>query len=342
VPADGLRRAFELAAAGKTDREVAQALSAAGYRTTGNRGANPFTKDTVREVLQNRFYQGELPDGNGGWLPGRHQALVDRDLFEAAQRARVANTKKPRRVPGIRSPWALSGVATCAECGQSIIVHGRPDGRSRLRCAGRAQGNGCGQPSFFADEAEGQIGELLGRFAVPASHRSRLLAAWRRRQSADVDVAAERLRLGRQQERLKRLFLMGDLDEAEYRAGKANVAERLAALPPTGNPDDAAGERLAGFLANVQAAWEAAAPDERNRLARQVFGRVVVENKTVVAVVPRPGLAPFFDLVAVKGITAEATGVGSARSEPCGLSCARPRPRRWPGVAPVSDLRLAA
>ncbi len=93
----GLVLAFELAAAGKTDREVAQALTAVGYRTTGNRGANPFTKDTVRVILQNRFYLGELPDGEGGWLPGKHAPLLDPDLFTRAQAARAANTKKPVR-----------------------------------------------------------------------------------------------------------------------------------------------------------------------------------------------------------------------------------------------------
>ncbi len=48
VPADGLRLAFELAAAGKSDREIARALNAAGHRTSGNRGHNPLSKDTVR------------------------------------------------------------------------------------------------------------------------------------------------------------------------------------------------------------------------------------------------------------------------------------------------------
>src|SRR3954471_19304926 len=66
VPADGLLLAFQLAASGKTDREIAQALNVAGYRTNGNRGMNRFTKDIVRPMLQNRFYLGELPDGDGG------------------------------------------------------------------------------------------------------------------------------------------------------------------------------------------------------------------------------------------------------------------------------------
>ncbi len=127
-----------------------------------------------------------------------------------------------------------------------------------------------------------------------------------------MDVAAERNRLRRKLERAKALFLEGDLERGAYQAQKAAIAEQLAALPPEGDPDAEAGHRLAGFISSVASAWRAATEDERNRLARQLFARVVVENKTVVAVVPRPELAPFFDLVAVKGVTAEATGFARA------------------------------
>ncbi len=92
VPAEGLQLAFELAASGKTDRQVVRALNEAGHRTSGNRGQNPFSRDTIREILTNRFYVGELPDGSGGWVSGKHGALIDPDLFTRAQRAREANT----------------------------------------------------------------------------------------------------------------------------------------------------------------------------------------------------------------------------------------------------------
>src|SRR5829696_7510213 len=75
----GLLLAFEAAAKGVSDREVAMLLNERGYRTTGNRGRNPCTKDTVRPMLQNRFYLGLLPDGEGGWVPGAHQAVLDED-----------------------------------------------------------------------------------------------------------------------------------------------------------------------------------------------------------------------------------------------------------------------
>src|SRR5918995_1692158 len=95
----GLLLAFRLAAEGKSDREVATALNAAGYRTSGNRGRNPFSKDTVCVLLQNRFYLGQLPDGNGGYIPAVHQPVLDAELFDQAQRARAAN----RRIPGPKS-----------------------------------------------------------------------------------------------------------------------------------------------------------------------------------------------------------------------------------------------
>jgi hypothetical protein len=80
--------AFQAAAEGRSDREVADALNAAGHRTTGNRGANPFTKDTVRMMLLNRFYLGQLPDGQGNWLTEQVQPLERCGDGAGAQRGR--------------------------------------------------------------------------------------------------------------------------------------------------------------------------------------------------------------------------------------------------------------
>ncbi len=294
VPAEGLRLAFDLAATGQSDREIARALNAAGHVTTGNRGRNPWTKDSVRAFLINRFYIGELPDGQGGWVPAKHGALIDPAIFERAQAARAANTSRPRWVESRRQPWALSGVAVCGGCGANVNALSHSTGRRRIRCAGRTQGNGCNEPSCYADVIEGQIGELLSGFAVPEGERSRLLAAWRYYQSRDTNTAAERIRLRSRLDRLKDLYLDGDLDKAKYHAERAAVTDKLAALPVESDPESDAGDRLAAFLADVAGAWSVATPTERNKLARQLFASVVVSNRTAVAVVPRPDLRPFF------------------------------------------------
>ncbi len=93
----GLLLAFRAAAEGKSDRDVAEDLNAAGYRTTGNRGRNPFTKDTVCRMLQNRFYLGELPDGDGRVDRGRARGGPRR----RAVRSRPAGTRRqPAGGPG--------------------------------------------------------------------------------------------------------------------------------------------------------------------------------------------------------------------------------------------------
>ena len=295
----GLVRAFEMAAAGASDREIAQTLNAMEYRTTGNRGANRFTKDTVRPILQNRFYLGELPDSDGGWLPGKHAPMIDRALFDTAAAARFRNIRR-RHNPGspIRSPWALSGVGTCG-CGSALKASGRSDSRRRIECSARNQGLDCDAPSFYADVIEDQLGGLLANFDIPEERRSDLIDAWKSRQARlyaqRTDAARERERLEAKAERIKSLFIEGEIEDTEFRRQRAEVAARLADLPIVDvATDDAVARRLAQLLADLSAAWSLATPAERNAMAREMFTGVVVENRTAVAVRPRPELAPFF------------------------------------------------
>ena len=115
----GLLLAFTLAAAGKTDREIAHALNDAGYRTTGNRGSNPFTKDTVRPMLQNRFYLGELPDGEGGWIPGKHEPFIDADAV-CARPSRRDCAIPPRPAPGEHGAALALGALGARGCAAAV------------------------------------------------------------------------------------------------------------------------------------------------------------------------------------------------------------------------------
>lgn len=78
------------------------AQMAAGYRTSGTRGRNPFTKDTVCVMLRNRFYLGELPSERPADAASvRHSAVIGHELWEAAQqmRERRAATRRDT-IPG--------------------------------------------------------------------------------------------------------------------------------------------------------------------------------------------------------------------------------------------------
>jgi hypothetical protein len=54
-----------------------------GFKTAGNQLNGAFSKGTVRGILTNRFYPGEIPDGDDGWLPGSMNLLLNRNLGTA-------------------------------------------------------------------------------------------------------------------------------------------------------------------------------------------------------------------------------------------------------------------
>jgi site-specific DNA recombinase len=172
----GLLLAFQLAAAGKSDREVAEELNAAGYRTTGNRGRNPFGKDTVCRMLQNRFYLGVLPDGNGGWIPAAHQPVLDAELFERAAAARRVNRTGSLKATRAHRRHSLSGLGICGHCGGRLHIQTPRDGKPRIYCYQRGQSSRCGQRSSHLAVIEEQIDAYLRTFNLPDESVSRIIA----------------------------------------------------------------------------------------------------------------------------------------------------------------------
>ena len=258
--------------------------------------------------------------------------LIDEALFNAAIAARFRNIRRSTSSPTATPlPWALSGVATC-DCGSAMRLTGRADHRRRVECAGRRQGSDCQAPSFFADVVEDQLGQLLTAFAIPADRRAALVQRWQERRGERQSTAAERQRLERKAERVKLLYIEGELDDADYRRQRAEIAESLAAIPVDDGPStEAVGQRLAQMLADLAQAWTLATPVERNAIAREMFSDVLIENRTAVAVKPRPELAPFFESLACQPdseITSERKRRGSV---------ARDRRRRTSlGAVPLS------
>jgi len=291
----GLVMAFELAAQGNSDREVAMALNAAGYRTAGNQGNRPFSKDTVRSMLQNRFYLGEIPDGNGGWMKAKHAPFVSEELFNAAQEARERNRKAPINHPAKGTVSSLTGLTYCWYCKGRIHTGVSHAGKKRLFCYNRSKGWKCPQKSALLEVYEYQIEKYLETFRLPEDYQAKILEAHKKLQATYDESEKERARLKEQLERLKKLFTWGDLTEEEYVKEKKMTLRQLEALTPAELKSKAL-DRLAEFLKNIAKAWKEANQEQRNKLARQLFDEVWVKDKQVVAVKPRSELKPFFQL----------------------------------------------
>jgi len=286
---DGLFFLFERAATGYSDREIAIMLNDRGYRTTGNHGHNLFTKDAVKRIRKNRFYLGELPDGKGGWVKGRHGRFIAPDVFQAAQKNRVKTIRADYR------PCSLSGVGRCAACGGTMRTFHSRDGRTRLQCANRVDNGTCSQPSAYLSVYEHQLVEYLRAFHIPEDFQERILEAHLKLRSAYDEVERERDKLKGQLERIKDLYELGHKSRREYLADYTAITRKLEALPEP-RVDGEELEKLAAFLEDVALAWEEATEEQRNRLASQLFEAVWIENKQIMAVTPRSEFKPFFDL----------------------------------------------
>jgi site-specific DNA recombinase len=228
-----VRELFQRYATGNySDRDLAGWLNSTGARTSKG---NPFTKDTVREMLSNAAYAGYVTSRRSKETSrsGAHPAIVHLATFERVQEIRLARTKtlKPGR-PGVG--YALSKLLFCS-CGARM--HGSTGGRNSKRryvCSGRKQGSACAEPAVGADEIEALIATYIQNFSPP--HAVKLAIIRRLREvnaeagTGTVSYQADRARLEGQRGRLKDLYVMGDMTKDEYTYKRQILEHELAAL----------------------------------------------------------------------------------------------------------------
>jgi site-specific DNA recombinase len=292
----GLVLAFELAAQGKSDREVAIALNTAGYRTAGNRGNRPFAKDSVRDMLKNRFYLGELPDGNGGWLKGKHRSFISQELFDRAQAERTKRRHTAsNRIRARARTYSLSGLIWCKYCRSKVHIHQNSTGKPRAYCSSKARGFDCESKSTFLEVYEAQIQWYLGNFIVPEDYKGKIIEAQRKLQASYDDTVSRRNTLERRLQKIKELYKWGHMSKGEYLADYNEIQKELETLV---TPDDRGKtlQKLAHFLANVADAWKEGTQEQRNKMANVLFEQIWIEDNKVAEVKPRDELRPFFQL----------------------------------------------
>jgi site-specific DNA recombinase len=72
-------------------------------------GGGPFTRGHLYCLLSNPLYVGEVPH-KGATYPGRHDAIIDRETFEAVQRQLTANAASRRSATNAKAPSLLTGL----------------------------------------------------------------------------------------------------------------------------------------------------------------------------------------------------------------------------------------
>jgi len=88
-------------------------------------------------------------------------------------------------------------------------------GRRYCRDLARERGVPCGQAFVPADDAERAIGDYLGHMVLPDDWRARVMSLVREHGKGH-DPEADARRIDGQLERLRKVFILGDIGEGEY------------------------------------------------------------------------------------------------------------------------------
>jgi len=295
--AEGVRLAFcKYATGSHSYRDVAEILNEAGYRPRGrgDRALSRFSKDTVNVLLTNRFYVGEV-EYRGEHHPGLHEPIVSRDLFDRVQDARTRRTYAlGTRAPANSRIYPLTGIARCARCG-APMRGSLSSGRRYYRDPAHDQCRKCDQPMVRASEAEAALRRRLQALSVPPDWRQHVRAMIPEARPDAGSVEESRRHFEEQLDRLKQLYIAGDISRRNYKRKKGNLQGRLAALDPLQMP---ALQQAADLLENLTVVWEEADPAKEKQIAHTLLAAVYLDSDTgpVVGIEPKPALKQLFQL----------------------------------------------
>ena len=114
----------------KSSREVAKSLNKDGYRNKTYvtkkgvaKGGGKFNVSSILSVLNSRLYIGEY-DIDGAIYPGIHDAIIEKETYEEAQKLLLANNVKPNNhnPQNSSTPAILSGICICGNCNGAMTV----------------------------------------------------------------------------------------------------------------------------------------------------------------------------------------------------------------------------
>jgi len=301
VTSHAIAMMFNLYASGNASHvEVANALNDQGYRSNGKGNqATLFTSATVSDMLNNRFYTGYTSYGAGlrghdrrkasaniEWIKGNHEPLITESIFEAAQSARGKRadrfgtrfTWKERQV----NEYPLGGLLWCPTCGvahRSKVNRGVPNYWHES-----VKGICEDAPRYLVSQKiEDEIGTLLGGLRLADDWRQLVIERLSTKPSGE---AIDPKPLLGKLERLKQLFVMGDIDLDSYRAQSEKIKAQLTAVETsaTGTPHNI--DQIVALLNDMPSIWSAATQEERKLLANMLIKKIWVVRGEIKAIEP--------------------------------------------------------
>jgi site-specific DNA recombinase len=283
--AKAVRMAFEHYATGRYSfQEIADLLNDAGFRT---RRGRRFSKDTVTDMIRNRFYAGKvvykegLRGSVGEICDGLHEPIISEELWEATLRVRERHHHASRNIQRKVRPYLLSRIAHCHICGRKLRAQsGGIEGRIEYyREMSYARGyDDCPntQTGVQANRLHEQISAIVRRLHLPPDWQEELAQIIGEDDETAI-LQNRRARLTASRRRLKEAYIHGDFEEDEdiYRRELESIRRELDQIP---TEDDLLQIRQAAeMLESLGEVWDEASPAEQCDLVQLMLRDVQVD-----------------------------------------------------------------
>jgi site-specific DNA recombinase len=306
-----VRRMFQEYLKGKSCRLIAFALNAEG---TFTRSGGMWATADISRLLRNPLYMGTLIYNRRAWsqkkklgkvvfkdrsewveVEGAAPAIVDQETWAQVQRIRESRPRIGRGESARTqsSPYLLSGLAKCAQCGYSWIGYQGGNKGERYYACAAARSSGpakCASRSIKASTLDAFVVDRLRQtWPLKGDFRPEMFENIQiRLQEVEARIKGLRGRLGTLETALDRF-------KADYKAGKLTAevymefsqdgraerdeitsllgaadAERLEVLNTRFDM-----ERAAGWFARMDA-WDSLELTEKQQILRMLVGRILV------------------------------------------------------------------
>ncbi len=279
-----------------SDRDIARLLNEAGFRIAARFGTSHFRKDTVEDILQNRFYLGETSDQRKvkgqtrNWMKGNHEPIISQALFDQCQEVRRQRAEQFNRGGTCNKEfYPLSPFLFCLDCGvrwkgqkhRGIPRYRSPEAEKDISCPSEVR-------SVHADKIERALGDFLRELKLPDDWRQAILDGCK---DDMPDYSAQRRAIEKKLKRLHRLFIEGEVPEAEYEEMRAQFKQQLDALPADVSKRAFDMQQAGELLESVGTVWDKATPEERQQIAQTILTKIYVSGGEIKAIEPTEGNA---------------------------------------------------
>ncbi|PKQ07437.1 MAG: hypothetical protein CVT71_01055, partial [Alphaproteobacteria bacterium HGW-Alphaproteobacteria-10] len=273
-------------------------------RPTRNRPSRPVSQSHIYQLLESRFYAGEIPR-LGEVFPGEHEPMVTPEEFERVQRfIRHPNGPRPSE-----HKFVYRGLLHCGHCGGKVLTGERHTNRQGhvyvyYRCSRRRPGYPmCNAPAPSEEQVTSRILASLESIHLDERLHQWTLGAidwWaeHEKQGIHAQVSAlqrELAEVDSQLERADRMLVKGVLNEVSYAALRAEIVPRAEQLkaqlqdPVTGiEAWRSAIDEAVTFGAVAGSAFQGGSPEERRAILARLYENLVVTDRNVAPVLRFP------------------------------------------------------